>query len=248
MKKIKSILSVFLILGGLGIMINDSFFGGLSILLLAIILFPIISAKLSEKIALWNKRPLRYVVYISLLLLSGGLAKKAKVKVDNNKSEASSKKNISSSSLMKDSFETCNFGGDEFYIIPDMNAADVYLNFENKGFKIDKQIGTGNTSIYCELSSPDTKFVIIITGCSPSEIIGIEATAMDYSGNNQNDVVAFLGYVATLQYKNSEPEKAREWLKENIDVDGAKTTIGGVTFTINFKTVNSKALTIEIHH
>lgn len=258
MKKIKLIIAIIIIIAGFGAVINSSYMSGLLLLVLGVTLLPVLSAEISGRIPLWNKKPVRYGFYIILFLLSAGLANKNKLpkskKVDSIKSNSLVKSNTlvdenNQIELTKDlKFNTCDFGGEKSFIIPDMIAADIYPNFENKGFKINKQIRNENTSIYCELSTSKEKLNVIITGCSPEEIICVEATAIDYSGENQKDVEDFLAYVATLQYKNSDPKTAKKWVKKNIDKNGAKTTIGGVTFSINFKTIKSKFLRMEINN
>lgn len=143
-------------------------------------------------------------------------------------------------------FKTCNYAGSEFYVIPDMKAADVYINFQERGFEVNKNIKNEGTDIHCQLSTTDVKYDVIITGCTPSKIISVEAMTTDYSGNNLEAVKSFIGFVATLQYENSKPEEAKKWVEENINTDGAKTTIGGVTFSINFKSKHSKSFSMQI--
>lgn len=250
MKKIKLVLSIILILGALGTMMNRSFFGGLLILILGVVLLPRVSSELSSRIEFWNKKSFRYAFYILLFLFSAGIVNRKGLpkteKEDFVVTDPVVKGKVKTKSETDSQYKTCDYGRDNFYVIPDMIAADIYPNFENKGFKIDKQIKSDHTSIYCELSLPNEKFTVVVTGCSPEEIIQIEATAIDNSGSNQKEVEDFLGYVATSQYKNSEPEKARKWIKENIDTDGASTIIGGVTFSISFKSIHSKFLRMEI--
>ncbi|MGH2666192.1 hypothetical protein [Flavobacterium sp.] len=250
MKKIKLALAIIVIIAGLGTIMNRSLFGGLLMLMLGVIILPIVSSELSARFEFWNKKPFRYTFYILLFLFSAGIAnKKGLSKSKKDKlvvTDSVVKENVEIKSETEFEYKICDYGGDDFYIIPDMIAADIYPNFENKGFKIDKQIKSDHTSIYCGLSLPNGKFSVVITGCSPEEIIEIEATAIDNSGNNQKEVEAFLEYVAASQYKNSEPEKAREWIKNNFDTDGASAVIGGVTFSINFKSIHSKFLRMEI--
>ena len=143
-------------------------------------------------------------------------------------------------------FKKCNYGGGDFYIIPKMTAGYVYTNFEEKGFTVSKNIQTEGTDIQCTLQTPNVKYDVIITGCTSSKIISVEAMVIDYSGKNISEVTAFLAFVATLEYENSNPEEAEKWVKENINVDGAKTIIGGVTFRINFKSKFSKVFSMQI--
>lgn len=250
MKSTKYILGVLSMLAGLGGILKNSVSTGILLIILGILLLPPTMEFFISRFKFFQNKTVRNSIYILLFLVSVGAMNKKKPIKSEKKSIIESSKitkvNDTSRSIEMDQFKTCNYGNENSLIIPDMNAADVYLNFEHKGFKIDKQIKSDHTSIYCELSSLETKFVVVITGCTPDEIISVEANAIDYNGNNQEDLESFLAYVITLQYKDSNPEKAGKWLKENIDANSAKTTIGGVTFSINFKTNHSKLLRLEI--
>ncbi len=142
----------------------------------------------------------------------------------------------------------CIYGEEKSFTIPGLIAADIYVDLQNKGFKIEKQIKNDYTSIYCESRSTSENLNVVISGCSPDEIVAIEASAVDYTGNKEENITNFLAYVATLHYQGSEPEKAKTWVKENININGAKTVIGSVTFLIAFKSNDSKFLTIQINN
>ncbi len=249
MKVVKYILGVLFILGGIGSLLNGAFVAGFLIFILGALFLPPISDSLKEKFKFWQNKAVRYISYIVLFGIIGTLMPKdlpQNNETDTTKEYKSVEAKKITPKQKKLNFKTCNYSGDEFYIIPDMKAADVYMNFQERGFKINKNIKNEGTDIHCELSTSDVKYDVIITGCTPNKIISVEAMATDYSGNNLEAMKSFIGFVATLQYENSNPDEARKWVEENINIDGAKTTIGGVTFSINFKSKHSKTFSMQI--
>lgn len=249
MKVVKYVLGVLFILGGIGSLASGAFGGSLFMIILGALFLPPISDALKEKFKFWQNKAVRYVSYIVLFGIAGAFMPKDLPQ--NNKTGATKEnkpveEKESTPKQTKLNFKTCNYAGGEFYVIPDMKAADVYINFQERGFKINKNIKNEGTDIHCELSTSDVKYDVIITGCTPNKIISVEAMTTDYSGNNLEAVKSFIGFVATLQYENSKPEEARKWVEENINIDGAKTTIGGVTFSINFKSKHSKTFSMQI--
>jgi len=249
MKVVKYVLGVLFILGGIGSLASGAFGAGLLTTILGALFLPPISDALKEKFKFWQNKAVRYVSYIVLFGIIGAFMPKDLPQ--NNKTGATKEnkpveEKESTPKQTKLNFKTCNYAGSEFYVIPDMKAADVYINFQERGFEVNKNIKNEGTDIHCQLSTTDVKYDVIITGCTPNKIISVEAMTTDYSGNNLEAVKSFIGYVATLQYENSKPEEARKWVEENINTDGAKTTIGGVTFSINFKSKHSKSFSMQI--
>ena len=266
---IKWLLSIMFALISLGSFGQGQIGIGFMFLVLSFLLLPPISDYLKSNFKIWQSRGVRYISYFGIFFISSIFMtvsgvnsfseKSANIKSENrivddvrneekSGDEKSTKVEGGKTELQskKYKFKSCDFFGDSFYIIPDMKAADVYINFQERGFTVNKNIKNEGTDIYCELATPELKYVIVVTGCSPNKIISVEANTIDYSGNNLESVKSFLGFVATLQYKNSEPEKARKWLEENINKDGATTTIGGVTFSIHFKSKHSKSFAMRI--
>lgn len=253
MKTVKYVLGVFFILGGIGALAQGSIGAGLLTAILGVLFLPPVSDSLKEKVELWQNKAVRYVSYIVLFGIggalagnAGGLVKERNVVNTPKKENHSTEEKGENPKKDKLNFKTCNFFGGQFYVIPDMIAADVYINFESKGFEVNKNIKSEGTEVYCELSTSNVKYNVTVTGCTPKDIISVTATTIDYSGNNLEAVKAFMGFVAALQYKNSKPEEARKWVEENINTDGAKTTIGGVTFSIHFKSKHSKSFIMQI--
>lgn len=250
MKVVKYILGTLFIFSSLGAIVQGNFLVFLFLMILGLVFLPLISDLLKEKFKLWQNKAVRYVFNIILFFIVGmfiprdlSVSEKKVTKSNNLELENDKKKNLELSNF---NFKKCNYGGGDFYIIPNMIAADVYITFQKRGFKINKNIKNEGTDIYCELSTSDIKHDVIITGCSPDNIIYVEAMITDYSGNNLEAAKSFIGYVATLQYKDSNPEEARKWIDSNINNDGAQTTIGGVTLSINFKSKYSKSFSMKV--
>lgn len=71
MKTFKKIVSVLLIVGGIGMAFENSILSGICLIILGVLLFPTISDKLKEVIKFWNKKGIRYGSYVLLFILTG---------------------------------------------------------------------------------------------------------------------------------------------------------------------------------
>jgi len=247
MKIFKYILSVLLLVSAIKSIIENYFLAGVACIILALLLITPISNAIMLKLNFWRTKHWRYITYaILFLLFAVSLPKKAKPQQKPAK-ETVDKVVITDKTTTpeRNNVETCNYDGDEYPVIPELVASDIYMNFDKRGFKIDKQIETEHTNILCTLNDSDVRYNVMAIGCSPDQIIKVTATVLDYSGKNQKEVSDFFGFVATLQYEGADPEKAKKWAMENSNNNGASTVISNVKISINFKTVNSKLLTLE---
>lgn len=252
MKVVKYVLGVFFILGGIGSIAQSSVVGGLLMFVLGVLFLPPVSQQLKEKFKIWRSKAVRYISYIAIFGIAGAfipidlLDSQALKEANSTTSKKDGNPDLVSHNNKKSNFKTCTYVEGDSYIIPDLIAADVYTNLQEKGFSVSKNIKNEGTDIHCSLSDGSLKYDVIVTGCTPSDIISVETTAIDASGNNPEGIKSFLGYMATLQYKNSKPQEAREWVENNLNKDGAETTIGGVTFSIHFKSKRSKFMRMQI--
>jgi len=240
MEKVKLIGGVLILLGGVGSLFKGETISGLLLILLGTCLLPAISSTLEKKFVRWQIKGVRYGVYLVLFLSAFLIAKPLKKRTETVKTD----KSLEIKPNLNSTIKTCNYGGDLFPIIPGLIAADVYPNFEKIGFSIDKKIKNDHTSILCTLSEQAIKYTVSVDGCTPTELIKITALVLDYTGSHQKEAKDFFGYVATLQYKGAEPEKAKQWIKDNINNHNAETTIGAVKFKISFRTEKSKVFTM----
>jgi hypothetical protein len=75
MKIVKYIFSTLFIIGGIGMISQNSILSGLSSIVLGILVFPLLSEKLKEIIKLWNNKAIRYSSYALLFILLGATSK-----------------------------------------------------------------------------------------------------------------------------------------------------------------------------
>lgn len=118
--------------------------------------------------------------------------------------------------------------------IPGISAVDVYGNLKNIGFSCSgPDVGSdGLASWECKEETSEHMYLVEILGAGPSEILTVQATALNYSSKS-TDIVAkdFFGYVASVPYDNSDQVSAKNWVIENIAQNTNK-VIDGVRFTI----------------
>ena len=130
-------------------------------------------------------------------------------------------------------FETCDFVGQKSYIIPDLNGANLYIVLQSDfGFTVSKNFKNG-VDYFCTKEKPRKfDYKVNIIGCSPSEIIGVTAAAIDY-GIGQNGVMGFIRYIAISTCRENDVEVVRNWVEANIGNESSETTIGGITFLLS---------------
>jgi hypothetical protein len=108
--------------------------------------------------------------------------------------------------------------------IPGLTAADIKLNFENRGFSCEGP-GSAPSGVNYNCSSGD--FQIFFFGAGVMSIEGVSAVAL----TDDSDAKDFLGFVATLPYEGSNPSAARAWVEANVGTS-ASTTFGAAKFTL----------------
>lgn len=128
--------------------------------------------------------------------------------------------------------------------IPGMSAVDVYGNLKKLGFTCDgPDVFEGRAFWECKEETNEHLFSVEILGNSATEILSVQATALNYS-NKQTDSIAkdFLGYVASIPYENSKQANAKDWVIKNVS-QNTNTVISGVRFTM-VENDRSRILTI----
>jgi hypothetical protein len=134
--------------------------------------------------------------------------------------------------------------------IPDLMPVDVYLSMEKRGYKTDfdaknyiwsstKEIGSvlghdGAIYYLVEVSSQNTDSVSRVNA-------RITVTKKDTSAIALPELL----FVASVPYKGSDPQKAQEWVRQNIGKK-SKTVIGGVIFEIDAPATTSRSLSIYV--
>lgn len=131
--------------------------------------------------------------------------------------------------------------------IPGLAPVDVYLNFEKLGFSIKKDLQGGDLgNIWdCSLNKGGRDFKVVIYGNDISSVSEVKATLVRDSNQNGGDDVQFFKYVVSLPYSGADPQRAAGWIEQNFDMDGAQTTIAGVTFKLFAPTDYSRILIIK---
>ena len=136
---------------------------------------------------------------------------------------------------------------EEHVTIPGISAVDIYGNLKDLGFECTGPDVDDEKLVWweCKEEATDHNYMVSILGKSSTEILTIEASAVNYGTGDSNKVLGdFLSYMATVKYDNSEPEKTRNWVKENLN-QNTDTVIGGVRLTI---TGNERSKTLIVAH
>ena len=248
MKTFKYVLGVLILLCSFAAFAEGSVGAGLSSIVLGLVILPAISDKLKEKFSFWQKKPVRYVSYVALLAIIGatlpnkdsspssesGISKKVLVEEESTKEELNEQQvEEQKKKKLLASFETCDFVGQKSYIIPDLNGANLYTVLQSDfGFTVSKNFKNG-VDYFCTKEMPRKfDYKVNIIGCSPSEIIGVTAAAIDY-GIGQNGVMGFIRYIAISTCREDDVEVVRNWVEANIGNESSETTIGGITFLLS---------------
>jgi hypothetical protein len=125
---------------------------------------------------------------------------------------------------------------------------DVYGNLENEGFTCEGPDPIGGDEVWwtCELSDLSADYMVEIWGPDADSVRLVEATVLNFDPSTTNETAAdFLGYVATVPYKGSNPEEAQLWVEENADTTRpVSTTIGGVEYVLSG---SGESRILEIH-
>jgi len=119
-------------------------------------------------------------------------------------------------------------------IFPGLTASDVYLNLEEQGIECDgPDVGDdGLASWFCIEETTDHLYTLEIVGENFDEILYIQATALYYgSGNVDEEVKGFLGFVASIPYEDSSQVEARQWVENNLGQQTSN-TFGSAKFEI----------------
>lgn len=105
-------------------------------------------------------------------------------------------------------------------------AVDVYGNFTNKGFTLEKPyVGKW----ICTDDNINNKMIVELTG-EHNKIINVVGTFLCYD-KNMIPGKEFLSYLASTPYPNSSPQTAKDWIIENWG-KSVKTTISNADFNL----------------
>ena len=133
-------------------------------------------------------------------------------------------------------------------IIKGLKPVDIYLNFENKGFKTDENLGISESSWRSTLSESGIDYDVYTyseSGVNNVSSISYSAILNFKQDKEISAVIPFLEYGATIPYEGSDQIKAKNWIKENFNKDKANIEINGVSFNINAPTKFARILKIS---
>jgi len=97
-------------------------------------------------------------------------------------------------------------GGDDT-----LKAVDVYGNFTDKGFTLERNGGNEWT---CKKTSLQNDMIVQILGNGPDKIESIKGTFLCYDG----DLIEgkqFISYLASTPYPGANPQQAHDWVISN---------------------------------
>ena len=131
-------------------------------------------------------------------------------------------------------------------LIPGLNPVDVYLNLEQRGFTVTKNLKPGQLSWTCTQTWPSVEFVAETFGPEVDKASLVRAT-VTADGVNKTALAGrdYLALVASIPYTGAQPTEAHTWVLSNFDQDSATTNIGGANFTLYAPTEAFRMLTIQ---
>lgn len=91
--------------------------------------------------------------------------------------------------------------------------------------------------------------VFVLAPAESREVRAVEASVTDNAGADNNALAAeFLSEIAAIPYEGSEPERAAEWVTDNISAEYEEASFGGVSFALNGSgdTVNEPIITYSL--
>ncbi|MEP7375435.1 MAG: hypothetical protein ABI675_18705 [Chitinophagaceae bacterium] len=133
-------------------------------------------------------------------------------------------------------------GGVKTKPIPGLTASVIHDDFAKKGFKLGKTMD-GDLSVWTSTENNEMhEFKVATSSTSTNVLISVQASVVSMLTLDQA-AKDFMGNVASLQYKYSDPQKAKDWVMANLD-KGGSTTIGDVTFEVAVNNETSRTLKI----
>lgn len=118
-------------------------------------------------------------------------------------------------------------------VIPGLAPVDVYLNFENKGFELDKVFDDPQSPIWrCTENTSKHSMMVETFGKGALAVTLVRGTYQGHANEDADSAAkSFLGYLASLPYEGSDPSSARSWVISNLGTN-AKTKIGNASFEL----------------
>jgi|GEM_PF-4868388 len=232
-------------------LLSGSFVGFILLLSSALLIFPPTWEMIKPKASFLKNRFLRIVVAGFLCVI--GSTNFVSHQIDKNKSEKPALAKNSNENATQ-ATETATSGGTVKYDangnkvssstsetssnyegLKSISPADIYPNFQEKGFSIDKQISTDGSFFYCTKEYGGIKYdVTIYAENNVNEVTEIKLNAYRNQANlnSVEDMKPFLKYAVSIPYDGADVEKVQNFIDENYDNNKASITVSGVEFII----------------
>lgn len=238
---LKRFFSIIFIGAGIIIFFQGSIIGGLIFSLAGVVLIPKYSDMLKEKFLFWQKRTVRVIFTVGVLLVGMIISSPKGDKSDKN-TDTVTKKAKETTVYLQDS-ETV----DKF--IKGIVPVDVYGNFgEDKGYKLDKRISPDGSLFICSSEQNGISYEVK-TYCENNAndvtSIRLSATRTNPQYNTVGDMKPFLKYGSSIPYDDANIEKVNAFIEANYFKNKASIVISGVRFTIYTPTQFARMINIE---
>lgn len=134
--------------------------------------------------------------------------------------------------------------------IPDLMPVDVYLSMEKRGYKT-KFYATdhfwASTKEFGNILDDDGVIYYLVEVHGPNTDSVHRVNVLISMTKKDPSAIALpeLLFVASIPYNGADPQKAQEWVRQNIGKK-SKIIIGGVTFEIDVPATTSRSLKIYV--
>ena len=132
--------------------------------------------------------------------------------------------------------------------IEGLNAVDIYLDLEKKGYTVDKQYNSKDGTLYfCDKKETAIEYNVTMFKNTSDKVeeIKISGTLTGLDNKNIIAVKPFLKYISTVQYEGSDTAKITQWIEDNFNNDKASTIIGEAKFSIFAPSQFTRLVVIE---
>ena len=128
--------------------------------------------------------------------------------------------------------------------IAGVTPQDIHDKFTRKGFKLEKDSVADYTTWTSVENNENHEFKVITTATPAGKVLSVQGSIFSMLTFDQA-AKDFIGDVASVSYKYSDPQKARDWAIANLD-KGGSTVIGDVTFQLTPNGETSRVLKIDV--
>lgn len=129
--------------------------------------------------------------------------------------------------------------------ITGLNPADVYLSLEDRGYTTSKEHSLEGMVWVSSSSDVSMSYTVTMGGKSATSVDLLKAAVVAMNGDSIGAGRHMLAFVASVTYSGAEPQRAKDWVLEHFDEDGATTTIGAAKLTIMAPSNLTRMLVME---